>query len=87
MTCDVIEILNLLTFHHIIMQNYLCWCIVFYNMKAMSYKKFRESEAPYYDTIEGRMSRAEVIKKLESFIVERLGEGQDFFDQYKVKEA
>ncbi|MGB9125839.1 MAG: hypothetical protein WA833_05385 [Nitrosotalea sp.] len=56
-------------------------------MKAMSYKKFRESEAPYYDTIEGKMTRAEVIKKLESFIVERLGEGQDFFDQYKVREA
>jgi hypothetical protein len=55
-------------------------------MKAMSYKKFRESETPYYDTIEGRMSRAEVIKKLESFLKEKLGEGQDFFDQYKVRE-
>ena len=56
-------------------------------MKAMSYKRFRESEAKYYDTIEGKMTRAEVIKKLESFIVERLGEGQDFFDRYKVREA
>ncbi len=55
-------------------------------MKAMSYKKFRESKAPYYDTIEGKMSRAEVIKKLESFLTEKLGEGQDFFDQYKVRE-
>ena len=56
-------------------------------MKAMSYKKFRESEAPTYDTIEGKMPRAEIIKKLESFLKEKLGEGQDFFDQYKVREA
>lgn len=56
-------------------------------MNAMSYKKFRESKAPYYDTIEGRMSRADVIKKLESFLTEKLGEGQDFFDQYKVREV
>jgi len=60
---------------------------LFYVMKAMSYKKFRESEAPYYDTIEGKMSRADVIKKLESFLTEKLGEGQDFFDQYKVREV
>lgn len=58
-----------------------------YAMKTMSYKKFRESEAPYYDTIEGKMSRADVIKKLESFLTEKLGEGQDFFDQYKVREV
>lgn len=56
-------------------------------MKAMSYKKFRESEASYYDTIEGKMSRTDVIKKLESFLSEKLGEGQDFFDQYKIREA
>jgi hypothetical protein len=56
-------------------------------MKAMSYKKFRESETSMYDTIEGKMSRAEIIKKLESFLKEKLGEGQDFFDQYKVREA
>ena len=55
-------------------------------MKAMSYKKFRESSATHYDTIEGRMERAEVIKKLESFLIQKLGEGQDFFDQYKVRE-
>jgi hypothetical protein len=55
-------------------------------MKGMSYKKFRKSEVPYYDTIEGRMSRAEIIKKLESFLKQKLGEGQDFFDQYKVRE-
>ena len=56
-------------------------------MKAMSYKKFRESESPYYETVEGKMPRADVIKKLESFLKEKLGEGQDFFDQYKVQEA
>ena len=59
---------------------------VFDIMKAMSYKKFRESSATYYDTIEGKMERAEVIKKLELFLVQKLGEGQDFFDQYKVRE-
>jgi hypothetical protein len=55
-------------------------------MKSITYKKFRESESLYYNTIEGKMSRSEVIKKLESFLKERLGEGQDFFDQYKVTE-
>ncbi len=61
--------------------------MLFYLMKAMSYKKFRESEVQYYDTIEGKMSRTDVIKKLESFLTEKLGEGQDFFDQYKVRES
>ena len=56
-------------------------------MKAMSYKKFRETESTHYDTIEGKMTRAEVIKKLESFLKEKLGEGQGFFDQYKVRES
>jgi hypothetical protein len=56
-------------------------------MKSITYKKFRESGSPYYYTVEGKMSRAEVIKKLESFLTEKLGEGQDFFDQYKVTET
>jgi hypothetical protein len=56
-------------------------------MKAMSYKKFRQSEATHYDTIEGKLSRAEVIKKLEYFLTQKLGEGQDFFDRYEVREA
>ena len=64
----------------------MLYCIVFHIMKAMSYKKFRESHATHYDTIEGKMGRAEVIKKLESFLTQKLGEGQDFFDQYKVRE-
>jgi hypothetical protein len=55
-------------------------------MKAMSYKKFRESKATHYDTVEGRMNRAQVIQKLESFLIQKLGEGQDFFDQYRVQE-
>ena len=55
-------------------------------MKAMSYKKFRESKATHYDNIEGRMERAQVIKKLELFLIQKLGEGQDFFDQYRVQE-
>lgn len=64
----------------------MCGRVVFYTMKAMSYKKFRESKATHYDTIEGKMERAQVIKKLESFLTQKLGEGQDFFDQYNVKE-
>ncbi|HZS73238.1 MAG TPA: hypothetical protein VFA69_01930 [Candidatus Nitrosotalea sp.] len=67
-------------------QNYLLYYIVSDTMKAMSYKKFRESSATHYDTIEGKMERAEIIKKLELFLVQKLGEGQDFFDQYKVRE-
>ncbi|MGI0006572.1 MAG: hypothetical protein ACREAR_01085 [Nitrosotalea sp.] len=67
-------------------QNYLCGYVVFPIMKAMSYKKFRESKATHYDTIEGRMERAQVIKKLELFLIQKLGEGQDFFDQYRVQE-
>ncbi|HJU12875.1 MAG TPA: hypothetical protein VJ792_00270 [Candidatus Nitrosotalea sp.] len=54
--------------------------------KAMSYKKFRENEAAFYASKEGRLSRAEVIKRLESFIVQKRGEGQDFFDMYEIHE-
>lgn len=55
-------------------------------MKAMSYKKFRESKVEYYVTNKGRMGRSDVIKKLESFLKEKQGEGQDFFDKYEVRE-
>ncbi len=52
----------------------------------MSYKKFRESKAEYYTTNEGKMTRAEIIKKLEAFLKQKEGEGQDFFDKYQVRE-
>lgn len=52
----------------------------------MSYKKFRQSTATHYDTTEGKMDRITVIKKLESFLTQKLGEGQDFFDKYEVRE-
>lgn len=52
----------------------------------MSYKKFRENEAAFYMSSEGRLARAEVIKRLEAFIVQKRGEGQDFFDTYKIRE-
>ena len=55
-------------------------------MKGMNYKKFRESEAKYYSTKEGRKSRGEIIKGLESFLKQKLGEGQDFFDKYQIRE-
>jgi len=32
------------------------------------------------------MARAEIIKKLESFLKQKQGEGQDFFDRYQVRE-
>jgi hypothetical protein len=54
--------------------------------KGMNYKKFRKSPVEYYTSNEGRLSRAEVIKKLESFIVKMQGEGQDFFDKYEIHE-
>ena len=52
----------------------------------MNYKRFREHVAEFYSTTEGRLSRAEVLKRLESFIVQKQGEGQDFFDNYKIRE-
>jgi len=55
-------------------------------MKGMNYKRFREHVAEFYSTTEGRLSRAEVLKRLESFIVQKQGEGQDFFDNYKIRE-
>lgn len=55
--------------------------------KGMNYKKFREVSAQYYVSTEGRLTRSEVIKKLESFIVQKHGEGQDFFDKYEIHEA
>ncbi len=55
-------------------------------MKGMNYKKFRESKNEFYITKDGRMSRLEVIQKLELFLKQKLGEGQDFFDQYQVRE-
>ncbi|MGI0045561.1 MAG: hypothetical protein ACREBB_00020 [Nitrosotalea sp.] len=54
--------------------------------KGMNYKKFRESQAEYYTSNEGRLGRAQVIKKLESFIVQKQGEGQDFFNKYEIQE-
>ena len=54
--------------------------------KGMSYKRFREREALYYQSSDGRLSRSEVIKRLVSFIVQKEGEGQDVFDRYEVRE-
>ena len=56
-------------------------------MKGMNYKRFREHVVEFYDSTEGRLSRADVLKKLEAFIVGKQGEGQDFFDKYQVREA
>ena len=54
--------------------------------KGMNYKKFRESNMEYYLSKDGRLGRSEVIKKLESFLKQQLGEGQDFFDKYEIRE-
>lgn len=40
----------------------------------------------YYLSKDGRLDRSEVIKKLESFLKQQLGEGQDFFDKYEIRE-
>ena len=55
--------------------------------KGMSYKKFREVQGAYYTSNEGRLTRDEVIKRLESFIVQKQGEGEDFFNKYEIREA
>jgi hypothetical protein len=54
--------------------------------KGMNYKRFRESYAEYYVSKDGRLGRSEVIKNLESFLKQQLGEGQDFFDKYEIHE-
>ncbi len=54
--------------------------------KGMNYKRFRESHAEYYMSKDGGLSRSEVIKNLESFLKQQLGEGQDFFDEYEIRE-
>ena len=55
-------------------------------MKGMNYKKFRESKDEFYITKDGRLGRIEIIQKLESFLKQKLGEGQDFFDEYEIRE-
>ncbi len=57
-----------------------------YMARGMSYKKFRESQAQYYTSNEGKMTRTQVIKKLESFIVQTHEEGQNFFNKYEIQE-
>jgi len=55
-------------------------------MTGMNYKKFRESKKEYFVTKDGRFTKEEIIKQLESWLTQRLGEPQDFFDKNKVKE-
>jgi hypothetical protein len=52
----------------------------------MNYKKFRESKKEYFITKDGRFTKAEIIKQLESWLTQRMGEPQDFFDKNNVKE-
>ncbi len=52
----------------------------------MNYKKFRESKKKYFITNDGRFTKIEIIKKLESWLIERIGEPQDFFDKNNIKE-
>ncbi len=60
---------------------------VFGAMSGINYKKFRESKKEYFDTKEGKLTKQEVIRKLETWLKQRLGEPQEFFDNYEVKEA
>jgi len=52
----------------------------------MNYKKFRESKKDRFVTKDGTFTKAEIIKQLENWLTQRLGEPQDFFDKNKVKE-
>jgi len=52
----------------------------------MNYKKFRESKKEYFITKDGRFTKSEIIKQLESWLTQRMGEPQDFFDKKEVKE-
>ena len=52
----------------------------------MNYKKFRESKKEHFVTNDGTFSKAEIIKQLETWLTQRKGEPQDFFDKNKVEE-
>ena len=52
----------------------------------MNYKKFRESKKDHFVTKDGKFTKAEIIKQLENWLTQRLGEPQDFFDKNNVKE-
>ena len=52
----------------------------------MNYKKFRESKNDHFITKDGRFTKAEIIKQLENWLTQRLGEPEEFFGKNKVKE-
>lgn len=55
-------------------------------LNGMNYKKFRESKKDHFVTKDGKFTKAEIIKQLENWLTQRLGEPQDFFDKNKVEE-
>ena len=55
-------------------------------LQGMNYKNFRESKKTYFITKDGKFTRTEIIKQLETWLTQRKGEPQDFFDKNKVKE-
>jgi hypothetical protein len=55
-------------------------------LNSMNYKNFRESKKDRFVTKDGKFTKAEIIKQLENWLTQRLGEPQDFFDKNKVKE-
>jgi hypothetical protein len=67
-------------------KNYICHTFVEQLLKGMNYKKFRESKKEYFVTKDGRFTKAEIIKQLETWLTQKLGEPQDFFDKNQVKE-
>ena len=52
----------------------------------MNYKKFRESKKEYFITTDGRFNKTDIIKQLENWLTQRMGEPQDFFDKKNVRE-
>jgi len=55
-------------------------------LKGMNYKKFRESKKEQFTTKNGRFTKTEIIKLLEKWLTQRMGEPQDFFDKNEVRE-
>ena len=54
----------------------------------MDYKKFRESKKEYFVTKDGKLTKAEVIKKMGEWLMQnKHSEPTDFLETFQVKEA
>ncbi len=54
----------------------------------MDYKKFRESKKEYFATKDGKLTKAEVIKKMGEWLMQnKHSEPADFLETFQVNEA